>query len=119
MFQPENYFDPFIIQTAYSPPYSVVGSSLLVDATSSSPTLETSAAGVLAEDAGTYSCVVLNEGLGILTFSSIEVSVLRELSKNGMYLLLMLLVDGLNNFPQFRKEKDLRCTSGFPHPIIM
>ena len=54
-----------------------------MEGSNSFPTLETSIAGVVGEDAGVYSCVVLDEGLQIVTFSSIAISVLRKLCMEG------------------------------------
>ena len=83
-FQPENYSDSLTIQNGYNPPYSLLGSSLTVGGRNPAPLLQTSLAGVLAEDAGIYSCLALDEGLQIVAFSSIEISVLRELCTDGM-----------------------------------
>ena len=70
-------------QSIPSPPYQLPESSLVVEGAVESPVLLTSSAGLRPEDAGIYSCVVLDNNLMVQLNSSIEISVLRKLSMIG------------------------------------
>ena len=61
----------------------MTGSSLIVEGSIESPVLRTSPAGLLAEDAGIYSCLVLDTEFNVQLSSSIEISVLRKFCMNG------------------------------------
>ena len=66
-------------QSVIFPPYPLKGSSFTVDGFALSPVLRTSPAGLMAEDTGTYSCVVLDNNFIVRLNSSVEISVLRKL----------------------------------------
>ena len=70
-------------QSAIFPPYPLMGSSFTIDGFVLSPVLRTSPSGLMAEDAGTYSCVVLDNNFIVRLNSSVEISVLRKLCTVG------------------------------------
>ena len=80
-FQPDAGLGIGGLEIETSPPYPLP-SSLFVDGQANSPVLRTSPAGLMAEDGGIYSCIILDEQRTVQFTSSITISVLRKFCTN-------------------------------------